>query len=377
MSKQVLLKALPFLVLTALNLHCLNAHAKDVEVSGDGGVSGGGGDASEARVNEIRADILKWIGEGGHRGLNLPATLSHEAYARSMGSVLAPHAVIVGFVSTRQEDGTQDPELKVSVDGKPKTCRGFVSQRDHRMHMTCNSERFAATGAAEQYRLVHHEYAGLASVERNRGASSDYELSNQLTEFLAPETVIRLAVKKNPPTTTRPRARRGNFGEHDELTVVNQPISFQLLSLQGKPLSNLRILSLEAVYMFKCRGFLHNVSCKTIETQYQWQAGRTDAKGEVTFIYDFLQVASRGSSELRSNLFSDRDDARGVRYSIQITDEKGYRINCATLKPGSPDQIESESWLGIGGGESWATSGEKTIPIKCNVNPNSSKTKAS
>jgi hypothetical protein len=186
-SKSVL-KWMPFLVMTALNLHALVAQAHE------GGVSGGGGDASEARVNEIREDILNWISQGGAQSLTLPSRLNLEQYQSQMTAVLAPQAVVVSFVTQAQEAATTDPELKVTVDGQPKTCRGFISVTDQRPHVLCNTERFAATGEAEQYRLIHHEYAGLAGVELNNGAASDYEISRQLTNYLVPEIRLRLAV---------------------------------------------------------------------------------------------------------------------------------------------------------------------------------------
>ncbi|MGK5082462.1 hypothetical protein WDW37_04075 [Bdellovibrionota bacterium FG-1] len=171
---------------------------------GGGSGVGGGGDASEPRVDEIRADILKWISAGGGQGLKFPQRLSYESYRSSMTEVLAPHAVVIGFVTTDQESKTFDPNLKVSVDGQPKTCRGFVAYGDPLPHLLCNTERFAAASQAEQYRLVHHEFAGLAGAEQNVGASSDYGVSNQITDYLVPETVLRLAVKEVASTSIQP-----------------------------------------------------------------------------------------------------------------------------------------------------------------------------
>jgi len=192
MFSRKLLKLTPFLILTSLNILALSSR-----VAHAGGTSGGGGDASEARVDEIRADILKWISLGGHQGLQFPARLDAQAYATAMNAVLVPHAVTVAFITSAQEAATTDPELKVSVDGKPKTCRGFIGARDSLMHIICNTERFGATSGANQYQLVHHEFAGLAGVEQNISASSDYELSNQITGYLVPETVLRLSVRKS------------------------------------------------------------------------------------------------------------------------------------------------------------------------------------
>jgi hypothetical protein len=194
---QNLLKATPLIVLTLLNLNALHANA--------GGVSGGGGDASESQFGEIRNDLLRWIQEGGAHELQLPTHVSHEHYRTAMERVLAPHAVIVSFVTTAQESdpANRNPELRVTVDSQPKTCRGFISTVDSRPHILCNIERFANTQPAEQYRLVHHEFAGLAGVEQNIGASSDYQISSQLSEFLVPEVVLRLAVRRNQARGTR------------------------------------------------------------------------------------------------------------------------------------------------------------------------------
>jgi hypothetical protein len=165
-----------------------------------GGESGGGGDGvTEMRIDEIRADILKWIGEGGGSELELPAGLAYEYYRDGMNRELQRHAVVIGSVTTAEEAAASDPELKVLVRGQPKTCRAFLSSKDMRPHILCNVERFAATPESMQYALIHHEYAGLAMLERNDGASSDYSLSSQITEYLVPETVLKLAVRKPAP----------------------------------------------------------------------------------------------------------------------------------------------------------------------------------
>jgi hypothetical protein len=166
--------------------------------AGEGGGTsvGGGGNATEIRVNEIRADILKWIDEGGAQGLTLPSHLTHSQYVSGMRKVLEPLAVVVVAVTPEQEAAATDDELKVVVEGRSKTCRGFVSRKDRLPHILCSTKRFAETTESDQYRLIHHEYAGLAGIERNVGAASDYEISSQLTDFLVPETVLKLAVKK-------------------------------------------------------------------------------------------------------------------------------------------------------------------------------------
>jgi len=190
---------LNFGLMTAL-LSTLTLSAALPTYSLAGANTGGGGDASESRVNEIRADILKWISEGGAQGLKLPSGMPLKSYEKSMSTVLAPQAVATGFVTTLQESQTNDPELKVSVNGQPKTCRGFISQKDSRPHILCNIERFSQLSESQQYQLIHHEYAGLAGVETNTGPDSDYSVSSQLIGYLTPQVVLKLAIKRNNNT---------------------------------------------------------------------------------------------------------------------------------------------------------------------------------
>ncbi len=148
--------------------------------------SGGGGDASEARVNEIRSDILKWINNEGAKGLYLPDDISYYEYASKMIEVLQPQKVIIGFT-----------DEKVIFDNAEKTCKSFIDNSSAEMHILCNISRFGNTSDSDQYKLIHHEYAGLVRIEKNDGAASDYNLSSQLTDFLAYETILKLAIKKS------------------------------------------------------------------------------------------------------------------------------------------------------------------------------------
>jgi hypothetical protein len=186
---------------SVISVFCLALLLPSLTFAREGANTGGGGDAAtEMRIDEIRGDILKWISEGGPNGLQFAYEATPKSYSMTMSKLLAPHAVIIGAVTLAEEAATTDDELKVVVQGQPKACRGFVSRRDGMPHILCNSERFLATSEAAQYRLIHHEFAGLTGLEQNVGASSDYSLSNQITAFLATETVLRLSIKKNAAT---------------------------------------------------------------------------------------------------------------------------------------------------------------------------------
>lgn len=157
------------------------------------GHEGGGGDAAEIRVNEIRSDILKWLNDEGGKELEMPKDLSYGEYFDKMTDILQPKKVVIGFV---EKDSYFNDELKVNINGVPKTCRGFVSKKDLKHHILCNLSRFKDTSESEQYKLIHHEYAGLVNIEKNEGGASDYFISSQITDFLKVHKVLKLAVKK-------------------------------------------------------------------------------------------------------------------------------------------------------------------------------------
>lgn len=146
--------------------------------------TGGGGDGSEMRVHEIRVDLLNWINKGGARDLVLPKEITKGDYEKKMKEILKAKAVVIGFTSS-----------SVSVNDVPKTCRSFIAEASNRPSILCNLKRFNDLNEDEQYRLVHHEFAGLVNIENNDQAASDYYISSQITDYLVPIKVKKMAVK--------------------------------------------------------------------------------------------------------------------------------------------------------------------------------------
>ena len=156
------------------------------------GKEGGGGDESERQFGKIVQDLSSWIVRGGSQNLALPEGVSLEYYNNSMLDRLAPHATIISFTTKQSE---------VMVNGEPKTCRGYVvdlRDQSKEYHIRCHIGRFNQTSEPGQYRLIHHEFAGLELIEANRGASSDYQVSNQLSLFLDFKFVSYLAIRPRP-----------------------------------------------------------------------------------------------------------------------------------------------------------------------------------
>jgi hypothetical protein len=145
----------------------------------------GGGDLCEDQIKIIRDDIASWIQKGGAKDLQLPAEWSVSKYSENM---LAQ----IGKTKIRCI-GQGDANYPVQVYGTPKICRfdeGFLNKT-----ITCDRAAFLALDETQQYILTHHEYAGLAGVERPNQDDSVYAVSNQISAYLVDQVVKRLAVK--------------------------------------------------------------------------------------------------------------------------------------------------------------------------------------
>lgn len=173
-----------------------------VAATAQAGKEGGGGDATELRIDDIRRDVLGWLDTEGPSHLELSQNMSAADYKQTMRQWLAEQYVVVSAVTQNESQTTTNPERKVEVAGQEKTCRGFVSKTDLLPHILCIIERFNSTTQADQYRLIHHEYAGLAGLENNIGAASDYKISNQITDFLTETKALRLGVVKSAYKTS-------------------------------------------------------------------------------------------------------------------------------------------------------------------------------
>lgn len=140
-----------------------------------------GGDACERRFTEVRDDLEAWLQKGGAKALSFGKSQNPAAYAPAMLSAIA----------RAQVSCTAD---KLRVGDAEKVC---VNETDTsgNARITCQREAFLALPVDEQYRLTHHEYAGLAGFEKNDGEASNYALSDQLTGYLDSYVTQRLTVK--------------------------------------------------------------------------------------------------------------------------------------------------------------------------------------
>lgn len=144
----------------------------------------GGGDLCEDQIKLIKTDLEIWINSKGPEGLTLSG-ISTADYSKAMLSSLA--STKIRCVSKG------DAFYPVEIDGTPKVCRFDFDEFES--WITCDADKFMASTNADQYVLIHHEYAGLAKLEIPDGDQSQYAISNQISSFLTSTIVKKLFVK--------------------------------------------------------------------------------------------------------------------------------------------------------------------------------------
>jgi len=156
---------------------------------------GNGGDwFCENRIKNVRDDIKSWILRGGATNLILPDGVRTSEYRERMLKAIE-------LVKENIECTTE----KVFVGNAEKTCINFNDKKTGKWSIRCNYYRFLlvqkGTEASEHelnrdehYPFIHHEFAGVAGLEKNNEEESDYNISNQLKAFLKDEIVRKLDV---------------------------------------------------------------------------------------------------------------------------------------------------------------------------------------
>jgi hypothetical protein len=180
----------------------------------EGGQDIGGGDSCENRIREIRDDISNWITLKGYLALELPSGITPEFYATEMADQIGKAKI---KCASQGDEGypvaVTDPRTSEVF---AKTCKFERTEAESKI--TCDLIKFNSMKMDEtgQYVLVHHEFAGLAKVERPDGAESHYDVSNQISSYLANTVVKKLVVRSKKTGCPSPKilpAARDASGE--------------------------------------------------------------------------------------------------------------------------------------------------------------------
>ena len=160
-----------------------SVNLNEVMAGGNWGAGNGGDTSCELQIQTIREDLRKWILAGEYTKLDFSnSNISKSDYRKKM-------------LNAMKADISCTDKIQ-RVKRAEKTCKNFANRYDHSQSiMICNFNRFNNTVEEEQYRLIHHEYAGLAGIEKNLGnEESDYNLSDQISGQLEERVVKRLAI---------------------------------------------------------------------------------------------------------------------------------------------------------------------------------------
>lgn len=152
----------------------------------DGGNLSGGGDTQcEARLQKIQKNLAEWLNlkTKGPRLLDL-GEIKFVNYIKGMRENVYT-----------QIECTSD---KVDIESIEKTCKFETkSPKTNEPLITCNTDRVDKTNDDNAYMLLHHEVAGLASMELPEGSLSKYDvISDQIAEFTGVVEVKKLGVNK-------------------------------------------------------------------------------------------------------------------------------------------------------------------------------------
>lgn len=141
-----------------------------------------GGDPCEKRLRPLQDEIKSWLLRYDEEFLKLPGDLEHGVYRSAMFEAL------------------NNTELSCSLDNQKilkseKTCIN-TNYEDGTSVLECDIRKVKASSDEELLELMHHEAAGVAGFETNKGKSkSDYFITNQLSGYYEKVTVTKLAIR--------------------------------------------------------------------------------------------------------------------------------------------------------------------------------------
>ncbi|MGZ6286543.1 MAG: hypothetical protein ACXWQO_00015 [Bdellovibrionota bacterium] len=190
MKKLLLLLAIPAISLVGQGF----AYAEE------GGSSPGGGESCEIRAQDIVLDISRWLEDGGAKRLKFRNGDNEKTFSKKMKAAIAK-VKNVTCVSPGE------PGFDIFVNKEAKECINFVDDKGAN-RIRCHRKKFYSglkdkNNNPDQYRMVLHELASLAGLEKPKKDVSDYFYARQVTGYLEDTVVKRLAINPNQGTAVK------------------------------------------------------------------------------------------------------------------------------------------------------------------------------
>lgn len=182
----------------------------------------GGGDPCKNTINQYRQEILGWVTRDEARELNFKIAKSPnwtyndpapaKNYKASMTKALQEGNVVVSCYldpSKINDPAAQALAVKEAISykaitiGNPAQPTACINYEDKNgiSHIDCNYDLIMNTNSLgdADFVVVHHEFASIAGVEERTGTyTSDFSVSNQLSQFEHWKNVLVLGPKAQP-----------------------------------------------------------------------------------------------------------------------------------------------------------------------------------
>jgi hypothetical protein len=167
--------------------------ASSVFASHEGGAGTHGGDFCEQSIGVIRDDLMKWIKGGVPKEIEFEKEWDEQNYSDAMTTILKKGKVVISCIHETKKNSY----IPIRVGGVQKTCMNYRDQKGI-AHIDCDFEAFLSKSVtqSQRYKLIHHEFASLQGIELSKGPISNYFVSDQISEFVGPETIWKLGIKR-------------------------------------------------------------------------------------------------------------------------------------------------------------------------------------
>ena len=189
-----------------------------------------------------------------------------------------------------------------------------------------------------QYRLIHHEYAGLAKLEIPNGSQSQYPFSDQLSAYLVNTLVRRLAIK---PPAAKPSSAGSEVntvsaiyyaapgltstrianGIGNNKTQGNLPCTL----LYKEEASKVKLTLIVKNQIIEMEFDVRLIPYEDIENQEVLTASYNQELGQFSYFYEFGSMTNQytGSHGYQLNFAKKSGNSFSISYSHDWADDDG------------------------------------------------------
>lgn len=304
----------------------------------------GGGDLCKNEIDKHRTEILKWIesdqaneldfSKAQIQGWNYSGTSGARSYKQEMIKVLQPGKVVVTcYLDPRSKSEVSNIERRsIQIANTTTSCINYEDQLGI-SHIDCDYDKIMNEKAIgnPNYVLTHHEFASIAGVEqRTNSSTSDFSISNQLSEF---EQWVHIKVlgKKKQVTSAIPSS-----GPGCTLSLTGAKEDFK--RLKGKTIRGYTIVKKNAAFDLDVG--IYTYRAFTDYTTYLEKNGAIIRTIEGSDDYDYKKKhpfhCTRGLSRMMEKNYAIKgilSHSSGFKRSTEYLCDRGYTEERTDIHP--------------------------------------------